>query len=143
MKYQKVTILLTCSFLLFFYSAGQAEIDWEVKNTFKTNTAPLDVASSIDGKWTFVLTKGGKLLVYSTSDGTLFDTLEVDPSMDRIDVSGLRSAKLEEKIFLSSQQNKIVQEILFEFIKDINIKGSPFLGQPEAPIAVVVFSDFE
>lgn len=143
MKYQNVTLLLTLLFLLFFCSLGQAEIDWEVKNTYKTDTAPLDVASSVDGKWTFVLTEGGKLLVYSTADSTLFDTLQVDPSMDRIDVSGLKSAKLEDKIFLSSQKTKTVQEILFEFIKDINIKGSPFLGPPEAPIAIVVFSDFE
>lgn len=143
MRYKEVTLLLTFSFLLFFSSSGQAEIDWEVNNTFKTDTAPLDVAGSIDGKWTFVLTEGGKLLIYSTADGTLADTLQVDPSMDSIDVSGFQPANLADKIFLSSQKTKTVQEILFEFIKNINIEGSPFLGPVDAPVTIVVFSDFE
>ena len=61
----------------------QAGVDWEVSNTLKTPTAPLDVAASLDGKWTFVLVEGGKLLVY-TDKGALEDTIAVDPAMDHI-----------------------------------------------------------
>lgn len=143
MKHQRVKQLFAISFLLFFSSLGHAAIDWEIKNTFKTDAAPLDVAGSVDGKWTFVLTEGGKLLIYSTADGTLADTLQVDPSMDSLDVSGFQPANLADKIFLSSQKTKTVQEILFEFIKNINIEGAPFLGPPDAPVTIVVFSDFE
>ncbi len=120
----------------------QAGVDWEVSNTLKTPTAPLDVAASLDGKWTFVLAEGGKLLIY-TDKGTLEDTIGVDPTMDHIASSGLQAANIPDKIHLTSSKNKTVQTISLDFSVQINIQGAPFLGQENAPVVIVAFSDFE
>lgn len=117
--------------------AAFAAVDWEAGRTISPDRAPLDVAGSADGKWTFVLTEGGKVNIYS-AEGQLNDTITVDPAMDRIAVPGAG-----EKILLSSNKSKKVQEILVEFVMNIPVAGSPFLGPANAPVELVVFSDFQ
>ena len=120
----------------------QAGVDWEISNTLKTPAAPLDIAASLDGKWTFVLAEGGKLLVYSDKGG-LEETISVDPAMDRIASSGLQAANIPDQVYLASTKNKTVQTITLDFSVPINIQGAPFLGPEKAPVVVVAFSDFE
>jgi hypothetical protein len=112
-------------------------VAWEAGRTLKPEKAPLDVAGTADGKWTFVLAEGGKVYIYS-ADGQLNDTMDVEPGMDRITVSGTG-----EKIYLSSNKGRKVQELLLDFIIPINTVGSPYLGSTEAPVELVVFSDFQ
>ncbi|OGR01424.1 MAG: hypothetical protein A2505_04190 [Deltaproteobacteria bacterium RIFOXYD12_FULL_55_16] len=120
----------------------QAGVEWEVGNALKTPSAPLDIAASLDGKWTFVLTEGGKLLVYSDK-GALEETIAVDPAMDHIASSGLQAADFPTKLFLASGKNKTIQTVTLDFSVPINIQGAPFLGPENAPVVVVAFSDFE
>jgi len=123
-------------------SPCQAGVDWEISNTLKTPTAPLDVAASMDGKWTFVLAEGGKLLIYSDK-GALEDTITVDPAMDHIASSGLQAANLPDRVYLASSKSKTVQTVTLDFSVPINIQGAPFLGPENAPVVIVAFSDFE
>ncbi len=120
----------------------QAGVDWEVSNTLKTPTAPLDVAASLDGKWTFVLAEGGKLLIYSDK-GALEETIAVDPAMDHIASSGLQAANIPDRIYLAGSKSKTVQTVTLDFSVPINIQGAPFLGPENAPVVIVAFSDFE
>jgi len=120
----------------------QAGVDWEISNTLKTPAAPLDIAASLDGKWTFVLAEGGKLLIYSDK-GALEDTIAVDPAMDHIASSGLQAANMPDRIYLASGKNKTVQTVALDFSVQINIQGAPFLGPENAPVVIVAFSDFE
>jgi protein-disulfide isomerase len=120
----------------------RAGVDWEVSATLKTPAAPLDIAASLDGKWTFVLTQGGKLLIYSDK-GALEETIAVDPAMDRIASSGLQAANFPDRLYLASGKNKTVQIVTLDFSLPINIQGAPFLGPENAPVVVVAFSDFE
>ena len=120
----------------------QAGVDWEVSNTLKTPAAPLDIAASLDGKWTFVLVEGGKLLIYSDK-GNLEEAIAVDPAMDRIASSGLQAANIPDRVYLASSKNKTVQTVTLDFSVPINIQGAPFLGPENGPVVIVVFSDFE
>lgn len=134
---------LTFAFLvLLFFSPSQAAVDHEAGNAIRTPAEPLDIAASLDGKWTFVLVRGGKLLIYSDK-GTLEDTINVDPAMDKIASSGLAAANIPDRIHLSSSKNKSVQSLTLDFPVNINIQGAPFLGQENAPVVIVEFSDFE
>lgn len=117
--------------------AALAAVDWEAGRSIKPGKPPLDVAGSADGKWTYVLTEGGKINIYS-AEGELNDTITVDPAMDRIAVPGAG-----DKIILSSHKGKKVQEILVEYIMTIPTASAPFLGSAGAPVEVVVFSDFQ
>lgn len=128
--------------ILILAAPCQARVEWEVSSTLKTTTAPLDVAASFDGKWTFVLAEGGKLYIYSDK-GALEDTIAVDPAMDRIASSGLQAANIPERIYLVGGKSKTVQTITLDFPVTINTQGAPFLGPENAPVVIVEFSDFE
>lgn len=116
--------------------AAHAEVDWQAGRTLRLDKPPLDVATSVNGKWTYVLTKGG-VDIYS-ANGQLNDTIPVDPTMNRIAVPGLG-----DKLILSSSASKKVQEILVSYVMNIPTAGAPFLGPANAPVDVVVFSDFQ
>ena len=124
-------------------SPALAEVDWEVKRTYKPTAPVIDVATAVDGSQVYMLTEGGKVMIYSGS-GKLDDTIDVDPATDQINVTSINArGRKETKLFLTSTQKNSVQEISVDFIVNINTKGSPFLGLADAPVEIVVFSDFE
>jgi protein-disulfide isomerase len=117
-----------------------AEVEMTIARTLTLEETPLDTALSASGKYIFVLTDKGKLLVY-TPDGKLSEMIPVDKSIDSIRPAppGAR----EEILFLVSSKKKTVQLAVLDFVKDINVAGSPFKGAADAPVTIVVFTDFQ
>ncbi|VAW39907.1 hypothetical protein MNBD_DELTA03-1335 [hydrothermal vent metagenome] len=115
---------------------AQAKVYTTVAQTYKTNTAPLDITTSEDGRHTFVLTKGGKVLIYGRKG--LEEQITVDPVFNRI-----TAAVGGDRLFLSSSKTRQIREVLVDFVHKIDISGSPFLGPEKAKVTLVVFSDFQ
>ncbi|MGB5746786.1 MAG: hypothetical protein WBM69_07385 [Desulfobacterales bacterium] len=118
------------------FQAG-AEVEWRIENTLRTGQPPLDVAVSPDGKSIFVLTADGSILIYD-SDGQLEDTIKVGAHIDQI-----RVGPGGEQLYATSRQNQTVEVIALNFIRKINLMGSPSKGRTDAPVVVAVFSDFQ
>ena len=114
-----------------------ASVEWNIYKTLKLNTQPLDVAVSKNGNSIFVLTKSGKILIYSP-DGKLKDTINVGNHVDQI-----KSGPTEEWLFLSSFKNKTIEILHVDFVQHLDISGSPYKGPENAPVTIVVFSDFQ
>ena len=131
----QIIIVIMMGSITMSYAAGSVE--WNVLKTMKLETAPIDVALSLDGKWIFVLTEQGQILIYS-SRGPLKYKIDVGNHFDHIKV-GPRG----EHLLLNSNQNKSVQLIKLDFIQNINVSGSPFKGREDAIVVVAVFDDFE
>jgi protein-disulfide isomerase len=121
-------------------ASSHAEVEMTVARTLTLEETPLDTALSATGKYILVLTDKGKVLVY-TLDGKLNDTIPVDKSIDSIRPAppGAR----EEILFLVSSKKKTVQIAVLEFVQDINIAGAPFKGAADAPVTIVIFTDFQ
>ena len=136
-NFAKSCLALAALCILTYASRVQGAVEMELEKTLKPDAAPIDVAVTPDGKSTFVLTENGTVLVYD-EQGDLEDTLNVGPHIDSIEIdpSG-------EKLFAASRQNKTVDIIQLSFIQQINTAGSPYKGPDNAPVAVVVFSDYE
>lgn len=134
-------VVLTFFFIIFSVLTTQAEITINTSKSFKMDENIIDLASSVNGKHIFVLTRG-KVHIFD-NEGNKGSILKVDPRMTDIAVSGLPIAKLDNKIFLSSARTGKVKEIRYSFLADIDTEGSPFLGAADAPVNVVLFSDFE
>lgn len=131
-------IFLVTLFLLFTWLASSpATVEWNVAGTLNLKEKALDAAISLNGKWIFVLTYEGEILIYSL-DGKLKDKISVGKSVESIKV-GPR----EDVLVLTSGKAKTVQIIILDFIQEINVSGSPFKGNADAPVAVATFNDFE
>ncbi len=137
MKPKLARILLTIFIVLTNFATGLAEVEWTLHKTFKTQKPPRDVEASVSGKWVFILTEQGEILIYA-ANGVLRDTIFVGDSID-----GIKAGPREDILFLSSRKDSTVQLITLDFIQNINVSGSPFKGPADAPVAIAVFSDFQ
>ena len=134
----RFTVFLLTLFLLFTWLApSPATVEWDVAGTLNLKEKPRDAAMALNGKWIFVLTDKGEILIYS-SDGKLEDTISVGQG-----VEGIKVGPREDVLLLTSGKDKTVQIITLDFIQEINVSGSPFKGNVDAPVAVAIFNDFQ
>ena len=128
---------MTLAIMLVWSAPGTAAVELNVANTMNLNETPRDTAMSLNGKWIFILTEKGKILIYA-SNGKLSETISVGEHIESIKV-GPR----EDILLLTSGKEKTVQIITLDFIQVINITNSPFKGKSDAPVVVATFNDFE
>ncbi len=136
---KKIFVILPMMVIFFaaFYTQSFAAVESTVIKTLNLDSPPLDVAVSPDGEKLYILTDNGNILIYSVK-GKLTDTIKVDKDIDAIRVS-----RTGDVIFLSSQKSKQVQVVLLDFIQNIDISGAPYKGPDDAPVVIIVFSDFQ
>lgn len=137
MNNKLAALLLVPVVLLTLCSHGEAAVEWDVTKTLNIKKTPLDVAVSVNGRWVFVLTQQGSILIYSV-DGKLEDEVSVGKHIDGIEVG-----PEEDILLLSSRKNKTVQILLLAFIQNFDISNSPFKGRVDAPVEIAVFGDFQ
>lgn len=121
--------------MLLFISNAQASVEWTLKNQFNIEASPLATISATDGKTMYILIPG-KILVYSLFQNRVVDFMPVDRKFDRLAVTG------KDRLFLlsSSKDNSIS---VYERKKTLDLSGLPYKGPPDAPVTVVVFSDYQ
>jgi len=137
MNKRSAIFFLIAVIFLTLSSPVKGEVEWDVKKTLKLERPPVDLAVSLNGRYVFVLTDQGSILIYS-GDGTLEDKISVGRQVD-----GIKVGPEEDVLLLTSKKNKTVQILLLEFIKDIDVANSPFKGPADAPVEIAVFSDFQ
>jgi len=114
-----------------------ATLDWQVINQIKLEVAPLDVATSTNSRWIFVLTQG-EVLVYSTLEEKVVNRIPVDKIFDM-----LTHSEKDNTLILGSGSEKILKIIQLEVIHTIDISGLPFKGPNHAPVTIAVFGDYQ
>jgi protein-disulfide isomerase len=138
MKGRFAIFLLTSLILLTAVAFSQAQDDWQVRRSFDLEgVTPLDVEISARGKWVFVLTDKGEILIYSPR-GTLKDTISVGKHIDSIE-----PGPVDDVLFLSSRKKKTLEIITVDLVQNIDISASPFKGPADAPVAMVAYTDFQ
>ena len=137
MKRRNVIPLITFASLFIWLVPSFATVELNVANTLNLKEAPRDTAMSLNGKWIYILTEKGQILIY-TSNGKLKEAVSVGEHVESIKV-GPR----EDILLLTSGKEKTVQIITLDFIQEINITGSPFKGRVDAPVVIATFNDFQ
>jgi len=133
----RILIFKAVVILLGWFAPGTASVEWDVTGTLNLEEKPRDAAMSLSGKWIYVLTHRGEILIYASS-GKLEDTISVGEHVDSI-----RVGPKDDVLLLTSGKEKRVQIVTLDFIKEIDVSGSPFKGNADAPVVVATFDDFE
>lgn len=131
-----VTFQLILCFCLFAAHPALAKVFQSVDKTYTAPVAPLDLAVSSDGNYTYILGANGKIVIY-TRNGEK-EEISIGGNFDRIVTSGNG-----DKIWVSNQKTKEIKEVFIDFLKKLTSDGSPFLGEEKAPVVITVFSDFQ
>ena len=138
-KTLKWFIVVTLVFMLGAIGGGAASdtVEWNVYRTLQLDETPLDVLITPDARRIFVLTNKGEILVYSSTT-SIEATLKVGKQVDQIELG-----PGEDTLILKSSKDKTIQIVSLDFVKNINISGSPFKGSENAPIVIAAFDDFQ
>ncbi|HET7319265.1 MAG TPA: hypothetical protein VFK23_09030 [Nitrospirota bacterium] len=132
-----VLTLVSALCLLAAGRPSQADIEWTEKKQFKLDVSPIDMATSPDGKWVIFLSRG-ELLVYSVPDDRIAGRTAVDKAFDKLTYSAV-----DDTVILSSSTAKTLKFIQVEAVYKFSLAGLPFKGPENAPVTVVVFSDYQ
>jgi hypothetical protein len=137
MKRQLALFLMVLVFLLTGFDESLATVEWDVRQTLKIEKSPRDAVMSVNGKWIYVLTDGGEVLIYAPN-GKLRDRISVGDSID-----GIKAGPREDTLLLTSRKDSTVQIITLDFVYNIKVEGSPFKGPADAPVVIATFDDFQ
>ncbi len=113
------------------------DLNWTVLTTWTLPVKPLDFTQSLDNKLVFVLGADQKVHIFA-ANGKKLGEMPVDPGTSAIDI-----APRGELLFLMNEETNVYTAIDISFNKKIDISGAPMLGKEDAPITLIVFSDFE
>ena len=112
-------------------------VQWTQINDLQLPNKPLDIAYSLDGNYAFILTDNKQILVYN-QQGKVQGRIPTGEGVSAIDIS----PRGEFLYLINSKENRL-STLSIDFILDIDISDSPIKGKIDAPVTVVVFSDFE
>jgi len=117
-------------------SANQS-VDWTVQAQWKIDAKPLDVVHSLDNKKVFILADDSNVHIFS-ANGDKLGRIPVDKGVTAIDIEPRGNL-----VYLINGQDNTFTSLTVSFTTTIDVTGSPFLGNENAPIVLAVFSDFQ
>ncbi len=137
--------LLCAALLLPFAAQAQAlqknnisgDLNWSIQTTWTVPAKPLDIVQSLDNKKVFILGADSKVYIFAP-EGKMLGNLPVDPNISAIDI-----APRGETIYLVNNKVNSYTAIDISFNQNIDITGAPVLGKADAPVTLIIFSDFE
>ena len=127
-----LAVLIFC-----FSSLAWGEVEKSVTKSLKLESKPIAVAVSGNGKFTFILAEGGKVLIYD-SDGTLKDTVDVSKT-----VVSIGSSLNGDVLFLADGNSNTLEVVKLDYVVEIDVSDLPFKGPENAPVVIAVFSDYQ
>jgi hypothetical protein len=118
-------------------NGSDGSLEWRTLSSMELPAKALNFKRSLDGKYLFVLTGDQRVLVYD-QQGTLQGSIPVDPGVTDLDI-----APQGQLLYLIDTEKQVTTTMAIDFIVDIDITNSAFKGEVDAPVTIVVFSDFQ
>lgn len=140
----KKTILAVALLLPFTAQAQEVKktnvagaLSWTERVSWSLSAKPLDLVHSLDNKKVFILTADNKVHIFAADGGKLGE-MPVEADTVAIDI-----APRGEMLYLINGRTNSFTAMDIGFSQQIDITGAPVRGKADAPVTLVVFSDFE
>lgn len=119
-------------------TAGQDNrLEWSQQENWQVDGKSVDMVRSLDGKYTFILNEQHQVLVYDQM-GAIQGRIPVAAGVNAIDI-----APQGESLYLIDKDTSSFTALSVDFVLDIDTVGSPMRGAADAPVSMVVFTDFQ
>ena len=118
-------------------AGSDGSLEWRTLTSMDLPAKALHFKRSLDGKYLFVLTEDHRVLVYDQKNN-LQGSIPVDPGVSDLDI-----APQGQLLYLIDTEKQVTTTLAIDFIVDIDITNSAFMGEVDAPVTIVVFSDFQ
>jgi protein-disulfide isomerase len=137
MRFKTLLVLILFISVTVAPSAGLADVDGRILAKLTLQVSPLDMSTSKDGRWLYLLTAPGDLLIYS-AQGRYNGKIEVGRGFDQVE-----AGPSENQVYLLNRKEKRLQVVEVSYTFDIDTSQSPFKGPADAPVVIVEFTDFQ
>jgi len=114
-----------------------AEVGLEILRNIAVDATPVDVAVSEDGRWIYVLTDDPRLHIYSQK-GTLKGTVAVPDGSQRI-----ANGPGDDVLLVTNPTKQTVHAVRVNLQHEFTSEKSPSKGPADAPVTLMLFTDFE
>ena len=118
-------------------SGSDGSLEWQTLTSMDLPAKALHFKLSLDGKYLFVLTEDQRVLVYDQRNN-LQGSIPVDPGVTDLDI-----APQGQLLYLIDTEKQVTTTLAIDFVVDIDTSNSAYKGKIDAPVTVVVFSDFQ
>lgn len=118
-------------------NGSDGSLEWRTLTSMDLPAKALHFKRSLDGKYLFVLTEDHRVLVYDQRN-TLQGSIPVDPGVTDLDI-----APQGQLLYLIDTEKQVTTTLAIDFVVDIDTSNSAYKGNIDAPVTVVVFSDFQ
>ena len=145
MKFLKISMaciacfcIATSSYALTAVPEGQDQrIEWKLTKSWPTESKTLDMVYSLDGKYVYILNDKQQVQIFNR-EGQLQGSIPIEKGVSAIDISPQGDS-----LYLINNVKNTFSSISVSFVVDVGIADSPFEGPADAPVTLVVFTDFE
>ena len=137
MRYGLIGIIAFLLTMLNFWPAAFAKTAWQTHQTLRLENEPLDMLVVNRARRVYVLNTEGEIQIYAF-DGQLKGKIDVGS-----DVAQIKAGPRDDMLFLLRKKGKSIDSISISITEQIDISGAPFKGEVDAPVTIVVFSDFQ
>jgi hypothetical protein len=110
---------------------------WQTHQILRFDHAPLDMLPDYQSGRVYVLNDAGEILIFGFN-GKMKGKIDVGN-----DVIGIKEGPNDDMLYLLRKEDKSIQAISISVTEEIDITGSPFKGEKDAPVTIAVFSDFQ
>lgn len=113
------------------------KLQWQHTTSWETEEKIIDMVNTLDGKRVFLLTDKQKVQIFSI-DGNHLGNIPVAPGVSHIQLSPTG-----DKLYLFDTEKNYFSAKSLSFQQKIDTTNAPSQGKENAPISIVVFTDFE
>ena len=128
---------LSCTAQAAMQSGSNGSLNWRAELSWPIPAKPIDIAQSLDNKRVFILGDDACIYIFEPN-GRQLGSMPVDPNINAIDISARGDL-----LFVTNTKDNTYNALSISFNQNIDITGAPVRGKIDAPVTLVLFSDFE